>query len=232
MARDPFFADVRHAVSFMAPRVEADSPFTDTDYIQKMLRGDDLWLTPRIVEAFSPDDFGDIDDGVRNDLIKAVEEFRQLTAEVNPGEQAQPKQRDAAVSPFTQIVKIVQVLVRDDWLLASTALLAEAENWAKEQDWPTRRFSKDVTEDFIGNYRLDKLVYSAEGAQLALIPVGRFAPGSDGIFDLAVMPAYDSVMVVREKDRWFIHPLANDEERQDSSKQAFTSESLELARLS
>ena len=55
-----------------------------------------------------------------------------------------------------------------------------------------------MTEDFIGQYKLDRLVYSAEGVQLALISVGRYAPGTEGMFDLAVMPAYDSVMVVRQ----------------------------------
>ncbi len=231
MARDEFFADVRRAVSFMAPRVEADSPFTDTNYIQRMLRGADLWLSRKVVEAFRPDDFADVDGGVRDALVKAVDEFRSVAATVNPGEPTRSEQRDAALSPFTQIVKIVQDLVRDDWVSASTVLLAEAEDWAKEQGWPTRRFPKDVTEDFIGNYRLDKLVYSAEGAQLALIPVGRFAPWTDGMFDLAVMPAYDSVMVVRERGRWFIHPLPGEERRQDWSKDAFVSKSLELARL-
>ena len=29
MARDELFADVRRAVTFMAPRVQADSPFTE-----------------------------------------------------------------------------------------------------------------------------------------------------------------------------------------------------------
>ena len=197
-----------------------------------MLRGSDLWLTRKVVEAFQPNDFGDLDEGVRDALIKAVDEFRRVSATVNPSEPALPEQRDAALSPFTQIVKIVQVLVRDDWVSASTALLNEAEVWAKEQDWPTRRFPKDITEDFIGNYRLDKLVYSAEGAQLALIPLGRFAPGTDGMFDLAVMPAYDSMMVVRDKGRWFIHPLPKEEGRQDWSKEAFISKSLQLARLS
>ena len=69
MARDEFFADVRRAVTFMAPRVQADSPFTDTNYIQKMLRGADLWLTRKVVEAFQPDDFADLDEGVRDALI-------------------------------------------------------------------------------------------------------------------------------------------------------------------
>jgi hypothetical protein len=150
---------------------------------------------------------------------------------VNPNEPTRREQRKAALPPFTQIVKIVQGLVRDDWMSASAALLAEAEGWAREEGWPTKRFPKDITEDFIGNYRLDRLVYSAEGAQLALVPVGRFAPGTDGMFDLAVMPAYDSVTVVRDKGRWFIHALSGEEGRQDWSKEAFISKSLQLARL-
>jgi hypothetical protein len=231
MARDEFFADIRRAVSFMAPRVEADRPFTDTNYIQRCLRGADLWLTPKVVEAFRKDDFSDVDEGVSDALTRAVNEFRRAAATVDPSQPALPAQRDAALSPFTQIVKIVQDLVRDDWLSASTALLAEAEEWAREHGWPTRRFPKDITEDFIGNYRLDRLVYSAEAAQLALIPVGRFAPGTDGQFDLAVMPAYDSVMVVRDKGRWFIHPLPGENRRQNWSKDAFVNKSLRLARL-
>jgi hypothetical protein len=232
MARDEFFADIRRAVSFMAPRVEAVSPFTDTNYIRRMLRGADLWLSREVVDAFRPDDFADVDRGVRDALIKEVNAFRRVAETVNPKEPTKPEQRDAALRPFTRIVKIVQKMVRDDWMSASAALLAEAEGWAREEGWPTRRFPKDITEDFIGNYRQDTLVYSAEGAQLALVPVGRFAPGTDGVFDLAVMPAYDSVMVVREKGRWFIHPLPGEEGRQDWSKGAFITESLKLARLS
>ena len=231
VARNEFFADVRRAVSWMAPRVEADSPFTDTDYIQKMLRGIDFWLNPSVVKAFDPDDFADLDEDRREELVKAVDEFRRVTAEQNSGERSLEARRDAALSSFTQIVQAAQVLVRDDWVSASTALLAEAEAWANEQDWPTKRYSRDITEDFIGKYRLDRLVYSAEGSQLALIPVGRFAPGTDGLFDLAVLPAYDSVAVVRKQDRWFIHPLPEEEGQQDWSKEAFIEKSLQLARL-
>lgn len=232
MARDEFFADVRGAVGFMAPSVEADSPFTDTNYIEKMLRSADLWLTPSVVSAFKPEDFADIDEGTRVALSDAVRKFRSVAAQVNPSGPALPEQRDAARPPFKQIVETVQILVRKDWVGASTALLADAENWAREQGWPTKRFPKDITEDFIGKYNLDKLVYSAEGSQLALIPLGRFAPGTHGIFDLAVLPVYDSVQVVRRNDRWFIDPLPNETGRVVWSREAFIARSLLLARLS
>ena len=228
MARDEFFADVRRAVQFMAPRVEADIPFKDPSYIERMLRGTDLWLSTRVVAAFDPADFEGV---VGNALGRAVAEFREVAVAVDPHEPTRQAQRDAALAPFQQIVQIVQNLVFEDWLAASTALIAEAESWAREEGWPTRRFPREVTEDFIGNYELDRLVYSTEGAQLALIPLSRFAPGTDGMFDLAVMPAYDSMMIVRERGQWFIHPLPGQDARQDWSKNAFVSKSHDLARM-
>jgi hypothetical protein len=108
MARNEFFADVRRAVSWMAPRVEADSPFTDVGYTQKMLRSADLWITPSTVAAFNLDDFADVDEGRRDSLFKSVDEFRRVAAGVNPRGPALPQQRDAALSPFTRIVQIVR----------------------------------------------------------------------------------------------------------------------------
>ena len=229
MARDEFFRDIRRAVSFMAPRVEADSPFTDTHYIERMLRGTDMWLAQGVVAAFRPDDFPDLDESARARLAGAVSDFLAVARTVPPKEPARQEQRDAALGPFMQIIQAVQSLVRDDWMRASSKLLGEAEEWAKEVGWPTKRYSKDITEDFIGTYKQDRLVFSAEGTQLVLVPVGRFAPGTDGMFDLAVMPAYDSVMVVRQGDRWFIHPLPWEEKRQDWSKDAFLGTSLKLS---
>jgi hypothetical protein len=231
MVRDEFFRDVRRAVSFMAPRVEADSPFTDTAYIERMLRGTDLWLTQGAVAAYRPEDFPDLDEDTRERLTRAVSEFREVAGKVSPQKAATREEREAALRPFQQIVQVAQALLRDEWKQASKALLAEAESWAKEAGWPIKRYSKAMTEDFIGSYELDRLVFSAEGAQLALVPVGRFAPGTDGMFDLAVMPAYDSVAVVRHGDRWFIHPLPGEEGRQDWSREAFLETSLKLARL-
>ena len=232
MARDEFFADVRRAVQFMAPRVEADSPFTDPEYIRKMLRvGDPLdhWLSSRVVQAFRPEDF--VEDPRGAELADAVTRFRQVAAGVDPTGPVRWDQLDAAIPPFVVIVRTIQDLIREDWLAASNALLDEAEGWAKGQEWPTRRFSRQITEDFVGKYELDRLIYSAEGAQLALIPVGRFVPGTDGMLDLAVMPAYDSMNVIRRKRHWSIEPLPGVKGQEDWSKTAFIAKSLDLARL-
>ena len=231
MARDDFFRAVRRAVSFMAPRVETNPPFTDASYIERMLRGTDSWLAQDVVAAFRPEDFPNLDQSERDELTEAVNAFLAVARSVPPNEPATSEQREAALRPFTHIVKAVQKLLLNDWIQASRQLLGEAEEWAKEVDWPSKRYAREMTEDFIGTYKQDRLVFSAEGSQLALVPVGRFAPGTDGVFDLAVLPAYDSVMVVRNGDRWFIHPFPGENGQQDWTKEAFRSTSLELARL-
>ena len=231
MARDEFFRDIRRAVSFMAPRVDANSPFLDSRNVERMLQGTDTWLAAGVAAAFRSEDFSDLDETTREALNRSVAEFLGVARAVAPDKPATVEQRDAGLRPFMKIFQIVQGLLRDDWMQAATGLLAEAEAWVREAGWPSKRYSKEVTEDFIGIYKLDRLVFSAEGAQLALVPVGRFAPGTDGMFDLAVMPAYDSVMVVRHGNRWFIHPQPGEEGRQGWSKEAFLAASLTLARL-
>ena len=231
MARNEFFRDVRRSMSFMAPRVEINNSFTSPDYIEKMLKSNDMWLAQGVVAAFRPEEFSDLIEERRVGLERDVRDFLAVAKAVPSKERAKPEQREAALRPFINIVQVVQMLIREDWMNASVKLLGEAERWAKEAEWPTKRYPKKMAEDFIGTYEQDKLVFAAEGAQLALVPVGRFAPGTDGTFDLAVMPAYDSVTVVRKEDRWFIHPLPGEEGRQDWSRDSFLNASLELARL-
>src|SRR4051812_38409222 len=101
MARDEFFQDIRRAVSSMTPRVKADSPLTDTCYIQRMLQGADLWLSQKVVEAFSPDDYPDLGDRGSADFAQAVTDFLTVAKTVQPTAPTKQEQRGAAIRPFT-----------------------------------------------------------------------------------------------------------------------------------
>jgi hypothetical protein len=164
MARNDFFRNVRRAMLFMAPRVSADNPYTNPEYVERMLRGSDLWLTKGAVEGFRPEDFPELTEADRSNLEKAVHEFIGVARSLPGKEPAKKEQRDAAISPFMLVVGVVQKLLRDDWLSAAGNLLAEAENWARSCDWPSKRYPKEIAEDFIGTYNLDKLVFAVEGS--------------------------------------------------------------------
>ncbi len=84
----------------------------------------------------------------------------------------------------------------------------------------------------MGTYELDRLIYSVMGSQMALIPVGRYTVRSRGVFDLAVMPAYESVMVSRTPSgKWTIDPLPGENKARRWNASHFVEVSEKLARM-
>ncbi len=56
--REEFILDVRRAECMLQmPKVEADSNRIDTDAIARILDRAVLWLTPKVVEHYRPEDF-------------------------------------------------------------------------------------------------------------------------------------------------------------------------------
>ena len=231
MAKNPFFQNVWTAVKFLAPRVEADNPYTKPEEIERALRGATIWLTPKSVEGFEPEDFEDIPQQERQALATNVKAFREVGETVPANAPATAEQVQEALPRFLKIVVSVQKMMCDEWIEAASTLIDQARSWALTKEWPTKCYAKQISEDFLGTYELTKLVFAAEGSQLVLNPVGRFAPGADGMFDLAVLPDYESVMVVRKEERWQIHPLAKGDKRRMWSETAFIETAEKLARL-
>lgn len=231
MAKQEFFQSVRTAVSFLAPRVDGDTPLRDRNELEGALRRAVIWLTPKSIQGFDPGDFADLPSEQQDELAASVDEFISVAKSVPANEPANSDQINAALPPFLNIVKAVQKIVRDEWLDAARRLLEQAENWAMARQWPTRCFPKAISEDFIGTYTLRKLVFGVEGSQLVLNPLGRFAPGADGIFDFAVLPVYESAMVVRQQGKWYIHPPSHEHRRREWSEVAFVETAQKLTRL-
>jgi hypothetical protein len=48
--------------------------------------------------------------------------------------------------------------VRDEWVAAVTALVAQIESWAQGTDWATRQYPKSITEDRLGTYTVPQLL--------------------------------------------------------------------------
>ncbi len=231
MRRTDFLNNVRESLLFLAPRVEVDNPYSKPDVVENLLRANNGWLTQRAVADFRVEDFNDLPTQQQAVLQQSVDRFSAVARDVQSPQAATTEQRSLALPHFLQIFLITQKMLIKEWLDTATTLVTQAEGWAGEEGWPTKRYPKTIAEDFIGTYQLDKLVFSAEGSQLALIPVGRFAPRCEGIFELAVMPAYDSVMVLRQSDQWIIHPYDDDTAPTPWTKPEFVKQCLTLARL-
>ncbi len=100
---------------------------------------------------------------------------------------------------------------RSIWINRVTSLVSQVEQWAREMDWSTRRVEKKLDDDRIGKHRVPALLMQEETCRILLEPIGRSAPGVEGVVDLYLMPAYDDIASLYYYDnRWNLHYLFPD----------------------
>lgn len=111
-------------------------------------------------------------------------------------------------SARTEIEAEVTVRMRERaaWIGRVTDLMTEVEEWARELGWSTKRVEKKLDDARVGSHRVPALLMQAETCRMILEPVGRSTPGSEGVVDLYLMPAYDDVASIDYYEgRWNLH---------------------------
>jgi hypothetical protein len=99
--------------------------------------------------------------------------------------------------------------MRLNWLQLPSDLMDSAERWGKELDWSTRRIEKEMKDAEIGDYQAPALLLQKELTRALLEPVGRSAPGAEGVVDLYLLPGYDDIATLYYQDgHWEVHYLA------------------------
>lgn len=94
---------------------------------------------------------------------------------------------------------------RDDWLRVLNELVEKVQGWVRPE-WSTRVIQKAVQDSDLGEYRAPALLIQREIARVLLEPITRFAPGTDGVADLYLMPAYDGIAsLYRVAGEWRLH---------------------------
>ena len=83
--------------------------------------------------------------------------------------------------------------LRDEWLERLTHLVSVVENYARELGWSTRRIETRMRDSDVGTYDAPALLLQEETTRILLEPIARVTPGSDGVVDLCLMPAYDDI---------------------------------------
>jgi hypothetical protein len=92
------------------------------------------------------------------------------------------------------------------WIGRVKSLVDQVEQWARELNWSTRRVEKKLDDVRIGTHRVPSLIMQEDTCRVLLEPVGRSAPGADGVVDLYLMPAYDDIAsLYYYSDRWNLH---------------------------
>jgi hypothetical protein len=233
MAREEFYDDIRRVYGLAAFPVEAetgDPRLNTADLRRRLERGPrSVWLTPKTVEAYRPEDFADLDTGRQAELKRAVEAFRAAVAGVKSNGAPTDEQLREAAPAFAAVLSVVRRLAREEWVAEVDRRLTEAEGWCANRGWLARKKPRPVKDHFLGAYEAPQLDISAFDNHFLLAPVARFAPGASGLLELALLPSYESVMVVRSDGRWYIHPVEEGGRRRPWSESAFADALTQLS---
>ena len=98
--------------------------------------------------------------------------------------------------------------LRTEWLNRLFELINRVENWAIALDWSTRRIEKRMQDMDIGNYNAPALILQRDTTRALLEPIARLTPGSKGVVDLCVMPAYDDIATFSYLNGdWHLHHI-------------------------
>jgi hypothetical protein len=213
MAKGDFISSVRTAVGFLDSDVQTDSQSLDSEEVRQQIRNAVIWLTPKSVEGFVPQDFAELSDAKRYELNAEVEAFRSIAEQVREDGPATEEQIEAALPHFSRIISLVREAVLPAWIAALDVLLSQVEAWCEEQDWSCMRQSKVIRERLLGPYEVQQLRFHTGRAGLMLDPVARFVPGGLGLVDLYVVPTLDSVMILRTEEGWKLHVEQSGETR-------------------
>jgi hypothetical protein len=105
----------------------------------------------------------------------------------------------------------VRMKERAIWIERVTSLVAQVEQWARELGCSSRRVDKKLEDARIGTHRVPALLMQEGTCRVLLEPLGRSAPGAEGVVDLYLLPAYDDIAsLYYYGDRWNLHYLFPD----------------------
>src|SRR4051812_45415093 len=83
--------------------------------------------------------------------------------------------------------------IRETWLERLGRLVDSVDCWARELGWSTRRIEKPMKDPLLGSYKAPGLLMQEELHRIILDPIGHSSPGTEGVVDLYLMPAFDDI---------------------------------------
>lgn len=93
-----------------------------------------------------------------------------------------------------------------EWFGRLSDLVRTVNAWAEELGWATRTVEKLMEDSQIGRFKVPGLLMQEGVDRILLEPIGRTAPGAEGVVDLYRMPAYDDIATLYfYEGRWHLH---------------------------
>ena len=134
--REEFFLDVRTAARLeQRPIVTTDSELVNHVAVSRALQRAALWLTPKVVEKYDPNDFSTFPADLQAGLSQAIGDFRSVAASVPPDKPATNDQFVQGLDAFRRMTLAIQKTVLSEWQIAVEDLISRTEKWSTEFEW-------------------------------------------------------------------------------------------------
>jgi hypothetical protein len=122
-----------------------------------------------------------------------------------------------------KVIQIVREPIKQQWESDLQALVNNAQAWCSRRNWQSKIIPRRMSERMLGEYDAPQLMFSVGPTSFVLNPVSRFAPGTSGLVDLAVLPTYESVLVTKSPNAWYVNQPTEEDGRREWSEDAFVS---------
>lgn len=88
------------------------------------------------------------------------------------------------------------------WIQTVGDLVEQIKGWATTRRWMIAEEMKDVSEDYIGNYRVTSLFIETPYGRVHVDPVGVNIIGAEGRVDIMAFPSLSRILLVRIGKEW------------------------------
>ncbi|HET6250621.1 MAG TPA: hypothetical protein VFE47_23235 [Tepidisphaeraceae bacterium] len=126
-----------------------------------------------------------------------------------------------AIAPQAPIANWQQV--RDEWVAEVERMADDIERWAKENDWDTKRETKENVEYEIGGYEVPMVRIHTMQGRAYIDPTGRFVGGATGRMEIVATPSFFQVVLCKIDGEWrFLSEDTMEDLNQSWSREGFT----------
>jgi hypothetical protein len=177
------------------------------------------------LDAYRTEDFSHWPARLREDLGRAVDEFRSVVDASN-GERS----NKAITAHVRHLIDTVHPFLRDEWVAAVLAFVTQVEEWCRARDWASRRYPKEIEEALLGRYEVPQLLVHRLEGRVVFDPITRFVAGGDGLIDAYAMPSLEVRPIARRNGDWELSPSTPTGRRRKWSEAAFEKLISDLSR--
>lgn len=91
---------------------------------------------------------------------------------------------------------------REGWVKAVEDLINTIKEWSISKGWLVESQQKDISELYLGNYKVPTLFIQSPHGRIHVDPIGCNIIGAEGRVDILSFPSLSRVLLIRMNNKW------------------------------